>query len=317
MDAKKLSKKPEPETNEDGHPTITKKYLKSICEYSGGYSTPEHNETVYLNSKGFRKMENLEEYISCKVLFMDGNVFRQIENICHMTNLRTLFLHDNLITKMIDFSAFKLLDTLNLANNRIEVIEGLEKCNALSKIDLTSNKLTSLKSLDGLKDKLSIRTLLLKNNQINYDPKIIAFFKENMSIGLLELQGNPFYSEQRPSEYRRNLITQLDTLNYLDDKGISPQEREMAHAFIKGGKKEEDAVVHGMNLEKEASSKNYLQNVKNKRELAMQKWREEKERERLHGIVVAQIEPCSDEEAVLEGCYAGLLKVQEFRLRYK
>ena len=57
----------EPE-KKDGFPIITKDYLRDLCESLKMYSTPELNDSLYLQNKGFIKIENLEDYFNIKTL---------------------------------------------------------------------------------------------------------------------------------------------------------------------------------------------------------------------------------------------------------
>jgi len=73
---------------------LTKEWLKKFLrkEHKLYYSTPELNDCLYLHYKGFRKIENLEEFTGLKVLYMEGNALSTIENLEHNVNLRCLYL---------------------------------------------------------------------------------------------------------------------------------------------------------------------------------------------------------------------------------
>jgi dynein assembly factor 1 len=73
---------------------LTKEWLKKFLrkEHKLYYSTPELNDCLYLHYKGFRKIENLEEFTGLKVLYMEGNALSTIENLEHNINLRCLYL---------------------------------------------------------------------------------------------------------------------------------------------------------------------------------------------------------------------------------
>jgi hypothetical protein len=80
-----------PDKEEDNIPRINKKTLLSLCKKHDLYQTPDLNEKLYLHYGGFRKIENLEEYVNVKALWLQGNCLERIENIGHMTDLRCLF----------------------------------------------------------------------------------------------------------------------------------------------------------------------------------------------------------------------------------
>lgn len=61
------------EADNDGVPEMTPKYLKKLCLENGQYGTPELNEQLYLQYKGFKKIQNLDSYTGLKVLWLEGN----------------------------------------------------------------------------------------------------------------------------------------------------------------------------------------------------------------------------------------------------
>lgn len=52
-----------------GLPSMTKEELKRAALENGGYSLPGLNDTLYLHFKGYRRIENLEEYTGLKSLW--------------------------------------------------------------------------------------------------------------------------------------------------------------------------------------------------------------------------------------------------------
>lgn len=79
---------------------MTKKRLVELCRATKGYSTPSLNDRLYLQYKGFRRIENLEEYTGVRVLWLEGNGIRTIEGLADKPELTTLYLHENLIDAM-------------------------------------------------------------------------------------------------------------------------------------------------------------------------------------------------------------------------
>ena len=84
-----------------GHlPVMSKKEIKTVALEHSGYSTPALNDQLYLHYKGYQKIENLEEYVNLKALWLDSNGLQKIENLNHLSSLRCLFLQRNLFTRI-------------------------------------------------------------------------------------------------------------------------------------------------------------------------------------------------------------------------
>jgi dynein assembly factor 1 len=54
---------------------MTKSVLKDICRKLDLYMTPELNSQLYLHFKGFRRIENIEEYTGLKVCYQNQQNF--------------------------------------------------------------------------------------------------------------------------------------------------------------------------------------------------------------------------------------------------
>ena len=42
------------------------------------YSVPDLNDSLYLHYKGFRKIENLDDFTGLKALYLEGNALDEI-----------------------------------------------------------------------------------------------------------------------------------------------------------------------------------------------------------------------------------------------
>eukprot|EP00483_Globobulimina_turgida_P004305 UN04314 len=67
---------------------LTKKSLLKPCREVEMYSTPELNDKLYLPQKGICKLENLDEYVGVRVLWLQSNGIEIIENVNHLIDLR-------------------------------------------------------------------------------------------------------------------------------------------------------------------------------------------------------------------------------------
>ncbi len=69
---------------------MDKATLLQLCKEQKLYRTPELNDSIYLNFKGFSRIENLEQYTGLKALFLEGNALDSIEGLPPLPLLRCL-----------------------------------------------------------------------------------------------------------------------------------------------------------------------------------------------------------------------------------
>lgn len=85
---------------EGGLPVMSREEIRASCMENEGYEQPQLNERLFLHFRGYRRIENLEEYTAVKAMWLDSNGLTVIENISHMKELRCLYLGKNLISKI-------------------------------------------------------------------------------------------------------------------------------------------------------------------------------------------------------------------------
>ncbi|GLV38231.1 defective transmitter release [Carabus blaptoides fortunei] len=220
------------------NPRMTKKFILAHCKEHKLYQTPYLNDVLYLHFKGFRTIENLEEYVGLKCLWLESNGIDRISGLAKQTALRSLYLHQNLIKKIENLSQCVVLDTLNLAQNQIRTIENLDCLKVLHSLNLSKNYLESLEDLEHLALLKEVSVLDLSHNQIA-DPLVVEVLADMPELRVLNLMGNPVI--RNIPAYRKTLTLRLPNLQYLDDRPVFPQDRACAEAWQRGGAAEEHA----------------------------------------------------------------------------
>lgn len=69
---------------------MTRQVLLDLCKEHKLYRTPALNDKLYLNFKGFTRIENLEEYTDLRALFLEGNALDSLEGLSALKELRCL-----------------------------------------------------------------------------------------------------------------------------------------------------------------------------------------------------------------------------------
>ena len=110
------------------HPRMemSQEYLRMMCKEARSknldqYATPSLNDKLYLHYKGFRKVENLDEYTALKCLWLEGNGLAEISGLDHQPLMKVTIVQQ-IITSSL--SAHRLLATPcsqlpRLSSNRV------------------------------------------------------------------------------------------------------------------------------------------------------------------------------------------------------
>lgn len=88
--------------DERKNPLMTLSTVKYYCQKEGLFSTPEHNDKLYLQYKGFLKIvpETLFQYHNLVALWLNNNGISKIEGLDNLIHLTSLALNNNSISKI-------------------------------------------------------------------------------------------------------------------------------------------------------------------------------------------------------------------------
>ena len=222
---------------EDSYPRITQQFLNKLLrsDIKNYYSTRYLNDKLYLHYKGFKQIENLEEFTGLKVLYIEGNAIEVISGLENCKELRCLYLHENCVREISGLETLSELKILNLSDNLITTVSNLQSNKTLETLNLQRNRIgtNGLDDVINLAELHSITVLDLSHNKIE-DPQILPEVLQKMpNLAVLYLQGNPVC--KKIQNYRKTLVNQLPSLKFLDDRPVTPEEKRFAEAFTRGG----------------------------------------------------------------------------------
>lgn len=216
--------------------------LRKLCKDTGLYTTPSINDKLYLHYKGFKSIQNLEEYTGLKALWLEGNGLFKIEGLDTLKDLRTLYLHENIIEKIENLENQSELDNINLSKNFIKMIENLSHMKKLTSLNLANNQISTYEGVTHILEIPSLQTVDLQHNKIE-DPNVVDIFAQLPDLRVLYLMGNPAVKHIR--NYRKTVISRCKQLKYLDDRPVFDDERRRTDAWaavVEAGGTAEEAL---------------------------------------------------------------------------
>lgn len=208
---------------------MTPSLLRKYCKDNGLYSTPSINDKIYLHYKGFRAIQNLDEYTGLKCIWLEGNGLLRIEGLDKLILLKTLFLQENIIEEIVNLDTLVELDTLNLSKNFIKKIENLSHMKKLTSLNISHNQLVTASDIEHVTELVSLQTIDLQHNKIT-DVNILNILSSLPDLRVLYLIGNPVIKNIR--NYRKTIIAKCKSLKYLDDRPVFDDERRRVEAWM-------------------------------------------------------------------------------------
>ena len=79
---------------------MTLKTIKYFCLKENLYDTPDLNEKLYLQYKGFKHIDGLGNYPNLVAVWLNNNSIVKIQGLDALKNLSCLYLQNNSISKI-------------------------------------------------------------------------------------------------------------------------------------------------------------------------------------------------------------------------
>ena len=236
-------------------PVMSKEELLKVAVTNGGYETPSLNDSLYLNFKGYRRIENLDEYTGLKSLWLHSNGFTKIENISHLVELRCLFLQSNAFTRIENLHGLESLVQLDLSDNNICNVEGLSHLLNLTTLNLAKNALEDSASIQHLVECKNLSALDLSRNKLA-GKDILDCIAGIETLKSLNMSGNPVCN--KVAYFRKKIIVANKSLRYLD-RPIFDEERATVEEWARAGPDGEKMLKEKLLAMKHARERNALQ----------------------------------------------------------
>lgn len=221
------------EIHSESLPRMTPELLLSICKERQMWTQPHLNTQLFLNYKGFLRIEAMEDYCNVRALHLDNNNISAIEGLDRMTELRSLHLGGNRISEISGLESNLDLRVLNLEGNAISSLQNLGHLVKLENLNLASNRVVNLEDITALQDLPAMTNVDISHNLIETVEGVVEFWSELKILKVLRNHGNP--GIRNVAHYRKRLVNALPSLSYLDERPVFPVERKSFKAWEEGG----------------------------------------------------------------------------------
>lgn len=215
-----------------GAVVLTPALMEEACLRHNGYRTPELNRTLYLHHMNLCQLCSFASYHSCTVLYLSHNVLDDLTALAPLVHLHSLYLAQNALTRCDRLPTLPALRLIDLTHNALQTLSGLaQSAPGLETVLAAHNQLTQVDEVAGLKQ---LCTLDLSGNALTNSSEVLGTLQRNAAtLRTCLLSGNPVVRQM--TSYRYRLIHALPVLGFLDERPVSPEEREMAAAHALAG----------------------------------------------------------------------------------
>lgn len=248
----------QPRSVNDAH-VMSASLIADICKKKGGYRTPELNEHLYLHFRGFSVIRGLEDYVNCRVLWLENNNLESLEGLETLTVLHSLYLQHNCFSSLRNTPLYPSIRSLNLSHNKLNSLEGIEALPNLEKLLASHNDIEDCVQVSSLPH---LQVLDLSHNKIKDAVLTREVVSKCKALASLMLHGNPELSTVK--HYRKTLIVENKQLRYLDEYPVFDDERRKATAFMAGGweqERDEKCKIDAEEVARQMAQRAFFQKV--------------------------------------------------------
>ncbi|GLI66901.1 hypothetical protein VaNZ11_010928 [Volvox africanus] len=232
---------------------MSPRVLHHLCRTRGHYLTPACNTTLYLQALQFRRLENLQDYVSCRVLHLSNNCLSRIEGLDSMTGLQALYLQTNDLRSLDGLAPLTALHTLHLSNNPLGSLAGLPASPALRTLHAANTGLSSAGSLSCLAVHCpNLEVLDLSANPYLGGREVLNMLCDMKGLRVLYVMNTRL---QEIPNLRRILVSALPRLSYLDNAPVDECDRRGCEAWLLGGTAAEKAARLAYRAERRLAQK--------------------------------------------------------------
>ena len=252
-----------PTPNSTSSSVVSVSSIAAVCRHRADqYETAVINDVLHLSYQGYSACTTdvFASFTTLNTLYLDHNKLTaaSLAALSSAPLLTALFLHSNHITSLASLPALERLRTLNVSENALTELRGVEQLTSLVTLDASHNAIATIEPVHTLS---LLRDLLLSHNCIAASSSPTANLTALPALRVLHLHHNPLVTQQ--PAYRRTLLSQLPSLQWLDERGVREDER----VGVEGWKES------GMQGEREARGR-LLDERREKEERQWQQWKD-------------------------------------------